>query len=201
MDLSSYDIATKYITEECLSTYRENDFVQPTELAMHLMDFPQLEMHCEQHHYLIPAVMLTAAYKAQGRPVEMLQNALIEAMLRAKNVLRGFCGLYGSCGAAVGLGIYVSILTETTPYSVNTWSLANKIVAESLLKISEINGPRCCKRNSFLSLQVSEKFTKERLGIDLGTTESIICTHYSRNNECKKKECPYYTAVKGAKKL
>jgi hypothetical protein len=201
MDFSSYDAATKYFTKECLAVYREKDFIQPTKLAVHLMEFPQLAMHCEQHHYLIPAVMLTAAYKAQGRPVEMLQNALIEAMLRAKNVLRGFCGLYGSCGAAVGLGIYVSILTETTPYSVNTWSLTNRIVAESLLKISEINGPRCCKRNSFLALQAAEKFTKEKLGIDLGTTESITCTHYLDNNECKRKECPYYPIAENEEKV
>ena len=55
-----------------------------------LWEFPGLKMHCPQQHYLIPAVMLTAAYKAQGRPVEMLHDALIEAMFRAKNILAGF---------------------------------------------------------------------------------------------------------------
>jgi hypothetical protein len=103
---TSYDEATKYITDECLSLYQTNDRIQPTKLAMHLMEFPGLKMHCPQHHYLISAVMLTAVFKGQGRAVEMLRDGLTEAMLRAKNVLPGFCGLYGSCGAAVGLGIF-----------------------------------------------------------------------------------------------
>jgi hypothetical protein len=192
MDLTSYDKVTKYITEECLENYKEKGTIQPIELAIYLMELPEFDMHCPQHHYLIPAVMLTAAYKVQGRPIKMLQDGLTEAMLRAKNVLAGFCGLYGSCGAAMGLGIFASILTDTTPYSVETWALTNRIVAESLAKIAEFNGPRCCKRNSFIALQLAEKFTKEEFGIDLGITEKITCSFYSRNKECKEKECPFF---------
>lgn len=192
MNLKSYDEATRYITEECLRIYKEKDRIQSTELALHLMDAPQLKMHCPQHHYLIPAAMLTAAYKIQGRPVEMLQNDLMEAMMRAKNILPAFCGLYGSCGTAVGLGIYTSILTDSDQYSVHTWALANKIVGECLLKISEIDGPRCCKRSSYIALLVGEKFSKEEFGLDLGTTESNQCIHYPKNEECKREECPFY---------
>lgn len=192
MDFTSYDVVTRYITEECLNVYNEKDFIQPTELAMHLMDFSKFPMHSPQHHYLIPAVMLTSAYKAQERPIEILRNGLMEAMMRAKNVLPAFCGLYGACGAAVGLGIYASILLDSNQYSKETWALSNRIVGEALLKISEINGPRCCKRNSFIALQVGEKFSKIEFGIDLGTSELIKCTHYPRNNDCKKKECPYF---------
>ncbi len=197
MNLKSYDEATMYITEECLRIYKEKDTIQSTEIGLHLMDAPQLKMHCPQHHYLIPAAMLTAAYKAQARPVEMLQNDLMEAMMRAKNILPAFCGLYGNCGAAVGLGIYISILTDSDQYSVHTWALANKIVGECLLKISEIDGPRCCKRSSYIALQVGEKFSKEELGLDLGTTEFNQCTHYLRNKEeCKKSECPFFPVNK-----
>ena len=192
MDLTAYDEATKYITDECLLFYQKKDSIQPTKLAVHLMNFPALKMHCPQHHYLSPAVMLTSAYKVQGRPLEILRDGLIEAMLRAKNVLAGFCGLYGNCGAAVGLGIYASILTDTTPYSVEIWSLANRIVAECLWKISEHNGPRCCKRNSYIALHLAESFTKDKFGLDLGTTEQITCIHYPRNEECKKQDCPYF---------
>lgn len=194
MNLKSYDEATRYITEECLRIYLENDPILPMELALHLMDFPQLNIHCPQHHYLIPAVMLTAAYKVQGRPQEMLQSDLTEAMLRSKNILPAFCGLYGSCGAAVGLGIYVSILTDSNQFSVHTWALANKIVGECLLKISEIDGPRCCKRSSYLALLVGQKFSREELGLDFGTTEPIRCSHYPNNEECKREECPFFPA-------
>lgn len=192
MDFSSYDASTKYFTEQCLLAFQGQDAIQPTVLAHHLLAFPQLAMHCPQHHYLIPAVMLTAAYKAEGRSLDELQNALLEAMLRAGNILPGFCGLYGDCGAAVGLGIYVSILTDTTPYSVETWPLAQRIVAESLLEISGINGPRCCKRNCYLALEIGEKFTKEKLGLDFGAAAKTVCTHYANNRECKKGECPFF---------
>ena len=195
MSLKSYDEATRYITEECLRIYKEKETIQSTELALHLMNFPQLKMHCPQHHYLIPAAMLTSAYKIQGRPVEMLQNGLMEAMMRAKNVLPAFCGLYGSCGAAVGLGIYASILLDSDQYSVHTWALTNKIVGECLLKISEIDGPRCCKRSSYIALQVGEKFSKEEFGLDLVAAEPIQCTHYQNNTEgCKKEKCPFFPA-------
>jgi hypothetical protein len=137
--------------------------------------------------------MLTAAYKIQGRPLEVLRNDLMEAMMRAKNVLPAFCGLYGSCGTAVGLGIYASILTDTDQYSEHTWALVNKIVGECLLKISEVDGPRCCKRSSYIALQIGEKFSKEEFDLDLGTSEYLKCTHYLRNKEeCKKTQCPFF---------
>ena len=138
MNLKSYDEATRYITEECIRIYIEKDIINATELALHLMNYSQLKMHCPQHHYLIPAAMLTSAYKSQGRPLEMLQNDLMEAMMRAKNVLPAFCGLYGSCGAAVGLGIYTSILLDSDQYSTHTWALTNRIVGECLIKISQM---------------------------------------------------------------
>ncbi|MGI6629409.1 MAG: DUF5714 domain-containing protein [Bacillota bacterium] len=194
----SYDEATRYITEECLRIYQEKDTTPCAELVLHLLDAPQLKMHCPQHHYLIPAAMLTSAYKVQGRPVEMLQADLMEAMMRAKNVLPAFCGLYGNCGTAVGLGIYASILTDSDQFSVHTWALANRIVGECLVKISEIEGPRCCKRSSYIALLVGEKFSQEEFGLDLGITESIECTHYLKNKEeCKKDACPFFPVHKG----
>ncbi len=192
MNFKSYDDATKYIMEECLSIYEKQERIRVTELALHLMDSPVLNMHCPQHHFLLPAVMLTSAYKEQGRPVEILRDDLMEAMMRAKNILPAFCGLYGSCGAAVGLGIYSSILNDSDQYSFAAWALTNRIVGECLTEISKVDGPRCCKRNSFIALLAGEKFTKKEFGIDLGETPDIECTHFERNVECKKHECPFY---------
>lgn len=192
MNLKSYDDATRMIVEECLDTYEKSDDIKVSELAMRIMDNPILAMHCPQHHFLIPAVMLTAAYKAQGRPIEMLRDDITEAMLRAKNILPAFCGLYGSCGAAVGLGVYTSILTDSDQYSVRTWALSNQIVGECLVEISKIDGPRCCKRNSFIALKVGEEFSRNEFGLDIGDTPSIKCTHFERNEECKQNECPFF---------
>ena len=45
----------------------------------------------------------------------------------------------------------MSILTETTPYSESSWGITNMITAKSLMRMAEIGGPRCCKRNSFIA--------------------------------------------------
>lgn len=193
INLRSYDEASRFITQECLRACAEENKIRVSDLVFRLLRSPRLPMHCPQHHYLIPAAMLTAARKVQAGSLEELRDDLTEAMMRAKNVLPAFCGLYGSCGTAVGLGIYTSILLNADQYSIHSWALVNRIAGECLLKIAEIDGPRCCKRNSYIALQVGELFSKEVLGLDLGTSEHIQCSFYEKNaSECKKQACPFY---------
>ncbi|MBQ5390561.1 MAG: alanine:cation symporter family protein, partial [Clostridia bacterium] len=52
---------------------------------------------------------LLAAYKNSGGEVD-LENALMEMYNRGKQVPGGICGLWGSCGAAVSSGIFISII-------------------------------------------------------------------------------------------
>ena len=53
----------------------------------------------------------------------------------------------------------------------------------SLSKIGEIGGPRCCKRDSFLSILAAVDFVKENFEIEMEKPE-IICKHSSKNNQC-----------------
>ena len=73
-------------------------------------------MHGPEHHFLIPAVLLSAFYNVSGEPGEK-EKKIKQARKRAENVLGGFCGFYGDCGAAVGTGIFVSVITGATPLS------------------------------------------------------------------------------------
>lgn len=180
------------ITARCLEFYREPRPRTMLEMAEALMERPDFPMHCPEHHYLVPAVLLTAACRIQGRPAGDLAKLLEEAQSRSRNVLKAFCGLYGACGAAIGIGIYASVLTNTTPYSVETWSVVNRGTAESLLEMAGINGPRCCKRNTFLALQYASGFSREHLGIDLADCGAIQCRYSPRNKECKRRQCPFY---------
>ena len=111
---------------------------------------------------------------------------------RARNVLAGFCGWYGACGAAVGVGIFMSIFTNTNPCSEKTWSLTNRATAQSLLKMSEINGPRCCKRNTYIAIDSTRDFIEKYLSISLDKPEKVVCKYSERNLECKKEQCPFY---------
>ena len=193
INLRSYDEASRFITQECLRAYAEENKIRVSDLVFRLLRSPRLPMHCPQHHYLIPAAMLMAARKVQAGSLEELRDDLTEAMMRAKNVLPAFCGSCGSCGTAVGLGIYTSILLNADQYSIHSWALVNRIAGECLLKIAEIDRPRCCKRNSYIALQVGEQFSKEVLGLDLGTSENIQYSFYKKNaSECKKQDCPFY---------
>lgn len=183
-----------YITEECLGVFRMDKPIVPAELAVQIMKHPEFPMHYPYHHYLVPAVMLTAVYRLKGEAEEALGAALEEARNRSLNVLKGFCGLYGDCGAAVGLGIFMSILTGTTPHSEETWAMTNRITAGSLMKIAEIDGPRCCKRNCFLALQYAVPFLKEALDIRLEAPEEMECTFSAMNEDCKGDACPFFRA-------
>lgn len=165
---------------------------EPLGMAIALMKSPAVKMHGPEHHFLVPAVLLSAFSNATGRPAD--KAGMIEkARQRAQHVLGGFCGFYGNCGAAVGTGIFVSVLTNATPLSKEEWRLSNLMCAASLHTIAEAGGPRCCKRNSFLAIEEALKFVKEHMFVDMGkTADRTKCEFSHLNKECKKEECRFY---------
>ncbi|MDC7234025.1 MAG: DUF5714 domain-containing protein [Spirochaetales bacterium] len=104
----------------------------------------------------------------------------------------GFCGYYGACGAGIGGGLFLSIFTDSTPMSVKTWGLANKLTSICLGTISESGGPRCCKRVSYLTIEQTLPFIKEKLGLEIPGSGKIRCGDHERNKECLRAACPYY---------
>lgn len=193
--MGNYDELEVYyeqIQAYCLEYYKSTENKNVWEMANDLMDMEGLPMHCPPHHFIVPAVLLTACRKAQDDPVEYLEADLKEANVRAHNILGGFCGLYGTCGAAVGVGIFMSIFTETSPCSVGSWAWTNKATAKSLLAMSEINGPRCCKRNTYIALDEARNIINEYLEIDLEKPDRVVCKYFKNNKECKGKECPFF---------
>jgi len=179
--------ANAWIEAACLRSPERN----PVRLAEELMRSPLVKMHGPEHHYLVPAVLLTAYYNALGQPDEK-QGKLRTARQRAGNVLGGFCGFYGACGAGVGTGIFVSLITDATPLSTDAWSLANRMTAESLADIAARGGPRCCKRDTFLALRSAVAFTREHFSVELELDDTILCTFSDLNRECLQQDCPFH---------
>lgn len=176
------------IEKYCLkSTSRD-----PVEMAFDLMRHPQIKMHGPEHHFLVPAVLLTACHNVRKTDAARRESDLKKARQRAEKVLGGFCGFYGNCGAAVGTGIAVSVLTGATPLSREEWRLANLMTARSLFAIAAHGGPRCCKRNSFLAIGEAAAFFEEHLGISLPVTRDVKCGFHALNRECLAEECPFY---------
>ncbi|MDY6820865.1 MAG: DUF5714 domain-containing protein [Deferribacterota bacterium] len=188
-----------FICDKCHSL-KANEFIQricvnskikdPLELASQIMEHQKVNMHGPEHHFLVPAVLLATYYNAIGKTGEK-ETKIIEAKRRAKNVLGGFCGFYGSCGAAIGAGIFMSIITNSTPLSKEGWSLSNKITALCLNSIAEAGGPRCCKRNTFIALIEAINFINKNLNVSMNYNK-MVCNFTSLNKECLKINCPFY---------
>jgi hypothetical protein len=164
----------------------------PLEILELVMSNPEVPMHGPEHHILVPAVIVTAVKNA-GYPVP--ENALEEAIKRGSQVPGGWCGLFGDCGAAVGVGIAVSVLTRATPLTGKPRSLAMRATSEALHRICD-DGPRCCKRSSRQALETAIRFLDEHLGFRLDKMNGIICTYPERNKECIREACPYFQVGK-----
>lgn len=169
---------------------QNTDSKNPYAIAVLMMNHSKIHMHGPEHHILLGAALL-AAYKNSGGKLDLL-TALDEMIHRGKLVPGGFCGLAGTCGAAVSVGMFYSIITKTTPLSTKTWGQANLLTANCLKKIGEIGGPRCCKRNLFLSAETAVDFVRKHENISMKLPEKIVCGYFLKNRECLKEQCPFF---------
>lgn len=169
--------------------------LEAVSMAKTLMRDARIKMHGPEHHFLVPAVLLAAYCNATGRPQEEKSEMILKARKRAEEVKGGACGFSGNCGAAVGTGIFASLVTGATPLSRTEWRLANLMTSESLRAIAERGGPRCCKRDSFLAITTAVGFLKKELGISLRLDEPIGCEFSGLNKECLKEDCPYFEGL------
>jgi LSD1 subclass zinc finger protein len=160
----------------------------PEEILEKVLSHPAVPMHGPEHHAIVPAVLITAIKNA-GYTVP--EGAVEKAIQRGSKVPGGWCGQCGVCGAGIGLGIAVSVLTGATPLTGKERSLAIDATARAQAGIVD-EGPRCCKRSSRKALEVARKFFKERMGITLKKCKQTRCTYVERNRECIREACPYY---------
>lgn len=165
----------------------------PIEILIKMMSLPFCHMHGPEHHIMVGSALLTA-YKNAGGSIE-LEKALAEMYSRGKEVPGGICGFWGACGAGISTGIFISIVTGSTPLAIEPFALANKMTARSLEAIGTVGGPRCCKRDSYLAIRRAVEFVKENLGISMEAS-SIVCTFSPRNNQCIGARCPFSKASK-----
>ena len=162
----------------------------PVAIMERLMALPTCHMHGPEHHIMVGAALITAYHNAGG-DVDMVW-AQSEMVRRGKQVPGGACGNWGACGAALSTGMFVSIVTRSNPLAAETWSLSNHMTSEALLNVSKHGGPRCCKRDSYLSILAAVAFAREHLGVVMEAPTNIICTRSRFNNQCLKSNCPFF---------
>jgi hypothetical protein len=177
------------VLKQVLAATKSTD---PAEIIEQVMAHPSVPMHGPEHHAIVPSAII-AAVRNTGYPVPA--GAIEKAIERASKVPGGWCGLYGDCGAAVGVGIAVSILTNATPLTGKERTLALGGTSFALSRMLD-SQPRCCKRASRTAVDAAVDYLNDKLGIRLEKSKGVSCTYTVRNQQCAKQECPYYPAEK-----
>lgn len=186
-----------YVCSECHTQGMDSIFglcleetsCAPIAILEKMMSMPFCHMHGPEHHVMVGAALLTV-YKNAGGAID-LQKALHEMYRRGKAVPGGACGFWGACGAGVSAGQFMAIATDSTPLAAEPWGLSNQMTAKALDSIGKNGGPRCCKRDSYLSILTTIDFVAEHLDVHM---EKIIpvCTRSHQNNQCIGKRCPFF---------
>ena len=70
-----------------------------------------------------------------------LQQALFEMMNRGKSVPSGACGFWGACGAGISAGMFVPIVSKSTPLAVEPFGLFHRMTSKALGEIEAVGGP------------------------------------------------------------
>jgi len=169
----------------CLSEGSRDPFI----ILSKLMALPFCHMHGPEHHIMVGASLLTA-YKNSGGELD-LEKALTEMQSRGRKVPGGTCGFWGACGAGISAGMFISIVTGSTPLAGKEWGLSNKMSSRALGTIGEIGGPRCCKRDSFMAITEAVAFVRENLGVKMELSP-ISCEFSHKNNQCLGAKCPFH---------
>lgn len=186
--LSAVEIIERY----CCHTTEAD----PLQQAMQLMNNPAVKMHGPEHHFLVPAVIVSAYCISAGKAGSKTAM-ILQARKRSADVKGGFCGSHGTCGAAMGAGIACSLITGSTPLSKDEWRLSNLMTASCLTAIANSGGPRCCKRDVFISIQNSVAFLNDNLNTRIPVGANPVCTFNHINRECIRSACSFYPQKPG----
>ena len=186
-----------YVCNEChtagmdviLGICLEERSKNPIAIMEKMMRMPFCHMHGPEHHVMVGAALLTA-YRNAGGNID-LESALSEMMRRGRSVPGGACGFWGACGAGISSGMFVSIVSGSTPLKNEPFALSHKMTAKSLERIGQVGGPRCCKRDSYLSILEAADFVRENLGVEMESAV-VRCSHFTQNNQCIEGRCPFF---------
>lgn len=177
-----------FIKSECFIS----SSTDPIELAIHIMQDNRINIHGPEHHVLDGSCFLAAMHNA-GADFD-LEAALDEMAERGRKMPGATCGQWGVCGSAASIGAALSIIHGTGPLSSNQFYKDNlSFVSQALGKIAEVGGPRCCKRNAFLSMLTAIAFVERQYNIKLAKHE-LCCSFSKQNKQCLQKMCPFFKA-------
>lgn len=183
-----YTLEEKFnFIHECI--IKENS-TNPIEIVKNIMHKEFINMHGPEHHFLDGASFLVAYRNCNGK-ID-LNNALAQLKERAIKMPGAMCGYWGICGSTASIGAALSIIHQTGPLSDNDFYKEHMEYTSSVIDMmSKLGGPRCCKRNAFLSLSKAANFVERKYNINM-KLENTLCEFSSWNKQCIKEKCPYF---------
>ncbi len=176
----------KKIVAACMQEKSKN----PVEIFYNIAQKDFIRIHGPEHHILDGAAILTAFYNAGGE-IE-LQDSLNELAKRGLQMPGATCGMWGVCGAVSSMGAAFSVIDKTGPLSTDeTWGKHMEFTSKALLGLAKVGGPRCCKRDAFISFQNAIEHINENYDVKL-ESDNITCCFSEKNEQCIKERCPFY---------
>lgn len=187
MEYTINDRANRIISA-CLNETSDNPFKIFKSIAS--KDF--VRIHGPEHHVLDGACVLTAFYNAGGK-IE-LRDALTKILGEGLRMPGAMCGLWGVCGAVSSIGAALSIIDGTGPLTADgSWGNHMMFTSKALESLGKINGPRCCKRDAFMSMITAVDYINKNYDVTL-EKENIECNFSALNKQCIGSRCPFNLA-------
>ncbi len=105
----------------------------------------------------------------------------------------------GTCGAATGAGIALSVIIGSTPVKAQERQLVQLWVSEILKSLAGFRAGRCCQRECFTTLKEVSSITKGHFSFELLAQKELVCSQFRLNKECIRLDCPLFPAAKGSR--
>lgn len=178
-----YELIKKHLKEE--------NGTNPIKIVKSLMHSDFINIHGPEHHFLDGAAFMKALYNAGlDFNFEESLDTLAERTIKMPGAM---CGYWGMCGSVASVGAVFAIIDNTGPLSNdNHYKEHMEFTSNVINKMSKIGGPRCCKRNAFLSIISGVEYAKAHYGINLELDDKIGCEFSSWNKQCIGDRCPFH---------
>lgn len=181
--------ASKKVINKLYELLATLEGVNPSDIGERL--FVQCGVSGNSPHPITTAAFLVA-YKNLTHKIT--DEDVLEGVSKAAQIPGGWCGYYGNCGAAVGLGVAFAVINKSTPMHDKERSIANLVTAEGLKIVAGQGGPRCCTGSVRGVLNEGIKLAEEYLDVKFPekTIDMKKCWQSKYNDDCKKQKCVYY---------
>jgi len=160
----------------------------PVEVFLRMRDSYAFPVHGPEHHGLVPAAFLAAYHGLHGCPD---WDRIWQAVQTGSELPGGTCAFWGACSAALGIGIAFSAILGASPLSSDERAAVQHVVSRILERVAQFKAPRCCRRESLISLQMACELSAELLPAAIQTHHNAICDQMWANAECIGSDCPF----------